>query len=163
MDFDIGNILYIVITIVAVAVGLLGKKKKPAEGGSGTPGSEARPSFMENLERVLTMGQEPQEVQYLQESEEGLPAEELVKVEVVEEDFSDLRNRPSIMDEYERIMNSGNVGELDLNGSEGESMTEILEVSDLDELPGTDYFEIVKDFDAGTAIVYSSIINRLDY
>lgn len=42
-------------------------------------------------------------------------------------------------------------------------MTEVLEVFDLDELPGTDYFEIVKDFDAGTAIVYSSIINRLDY
>lgn len=118
MDFDIGNILYIVITIVAVAVGLLGKKKKPADGGSGTPGSEARPSFMENLERVLTMGQEPQEVQYLQESEEGLPAEELVEVEVVEEDFSDLRSRPSIMDEYERIMNSGKDGDLDLTGSE---------------------------------------------
>ncbi len=58
MDFDIGNILYIVITIVAVAVGLLGKKKKPAEGGSGAPKGNARPGFMENLERVLQMGQE---------------------------------------------------------------------------------------------------------
>ena len=35
MDFDVGNILYIVITLVAVIIGVLGKKKKPAEGGSG--------------------------------------------------------------------------------------------------------------------------------
>ena len=32
MDFDIGNILYVVITIVAIAASLLGKKKKPANG-----------------------------------------------------------------------------------------------------------------------------------
>jgi hypothetical protein len=34
---------------------------------------------------------------------------------------------------------------------------------DIDEKEGTDYFEIVKDFDAGTAVVYSAIINRVDY
>lgn len=163
MDFDIGNILYIVITIVAVTVGLLGKKKKPADGGSDTPASNARPGFLENLERVLTMGQEPQEVQYINESEEDLPAEEIVEVLAEEEALADIRNRPSIMEEYERIMNSSTDGESDLTMSGGESKTGVLEVVDLDELTGTDYFEIVKDFDAGTAIVYASIINRLDY
>ena len=153
MDFEIGNILYIVITLVAVIVGVLGKKKKPANGGSSAPGSEARPGFMENLERVLQMGQEPAEITELQNFEEDVPVEEEVPVHTAEKSFNDLRNRPSIMDEYDRIMNRSKDGEL----------SEALEVMDLDEMQGTDYFEIVREFDAGTAVVYSAIINRLDY
>ena len=153
MDFEIGNILYIVITLVAVIVGVLGKKKKPADGGSSAPGSEARPGFMENLERVLQMGQEPVKSTELQDFEEDLPVEEVVPVHAAEESFVDVRNRPSIMDEYDRIMNRSKDGEL----------SEALDVIDLDGMQGTDYFEIVRDFDAGTAVVYSAIINRLDY
>ena len=160
MDFEIGNILYIVITLVAVIVGVLGKKKKPADGGSSAPGSEARPSFMENLERVLQMGQEPGEITELQESEEDLPVEGVVPVHTAEESFDDIRNRPSIMDEYERIMNRSKDGEFVMEDGE---LSEALEVIDIDEMQGTDYFEIVREFDAGTAVVYSTIINRLDY
>lgn len=162
MDFDISNILYIVITLVAVIIGLLGKKKKPAEGGKAEPGSETRPGFMENLERVLQMGQEQNEIKDLQDFEEDLPAEEVEAVPVVEESVSDLRSRPSIMDEYERIMNQNRDGGLDHMLGEDVHISEALEVIDLDETTGTDYFEIVKDFDAGTAVVYSAIINRLD-
>jgi hypothetical protein len=42
-------------------------------------------------------------------------------------------------------------------------MTEDLEVIDLDKESGPDFFEMVNEFDAKTAIVYSAIINRLDY
>ena len=161
MDFEIGNILYIVITLVAVIIGVLGKKKKPADGGSGAPGSEARPGFMENLERVLQMGQEPVEVTELQESEEDLAVEEVVPVPAAEKSFDDVRNRPSIMDEYERIMNRSKDGEFEME--DGELNTEALEVIDIDDMQGTNYFEIVREFDAGTAVVYSTIINRLDY
>jgi len=153
MDFEIGNLLYIVITLVAVIVGVLGKKKKPADGGSGASGeSAARPGFLENLERVLQMGQEQPEIKDLQEFETDLPDEEVL---TVEESHADLRNRPSIMDEYDRIMNRSNEGELTDGGA--------LEVIDLDGTQGNNYFEIVRDFDAGTAVVYSTIINRLDY
>ena len=163
MDFDIGNLLYIVITLVAVIIGVLGKKKKPAEGGSGEQESEAKPGFLENLERVLQMGQEQPQVRDLQDFEEDLPVEQVIPDEVEEESFADLRNRPSIMDEYDRIMNRSGDGELDsMMGDEG-NMDEVLEVLDLDEISGTNYFEIVRDFDAGTAVVYSAIINRLDY
>ena len=155
MDFEIGNILYIVITLVAVIIGLLGKKKKPAKGGSGAPEGSARPGFLENLERVLQMGQEPAEITELQEFEADLPVEEPVAAEAVDDSFLDVRNRPSIMDEYDRIMNRGNDGD--------EFASDAVEVVELDEIPGTNYFEIVKDFDAGTAVVYSTIINRLDY
>ncbi|MCK4992294.1 MAG: hypothetical protein KAS29_17470, partial [Bacteroidales bacterium] len=107
----------------------------------------------ENLERVLQMGQEPVKSTELQDFEEDLPVEEVVPVHAAEESFVDVRNRPSIMDEYDRIMNRSKDGEL----------SEALDVIDLDGMQGTDYFEIVRDFDAGTAVVYSAIINRLDY
>jgi len=154
MDFEIGNILYIVITLVAVIIGLLGKKKKPADGGSGAPGSEARPGFMENLERVLQMGQEQAEIKDLQDIEEDLPLEVVVPVQEEEKSYADLRSRPSIMDEYDKIMNRAKDGELS-----GDSP----DLIDLADMQGTNYFDIVRDFDAGTAVVYSAIINRLDY
>ena len=163
MDFDIGNIFYIVITLVAVIIGVLGKKKKPAEGGSGATEGSARPGFLENLERVLQMGQEPAEITELQEFEADLPVEETVVAEAVADPFLDVRNKPSIMDEYDRIMNRGNDGELDIMMDGDEFGSDAVGVVELDEIPGTNYFEIVKDFDAGTAVVYSTIINRLDY
>ena len=162
MDFDIGNLLYIVITLVAVIIGVLGKKKKPADGGSGAPKSAARPGFLENLERVLQMGQEQTEIKNLQDFEADLPDEEAITVEA-EESHSDLRNRPSILEEYDRIMNQSKEGELGSMMEEGGFTDGALEVVDIDETQGNNYFEIVRDFDAGTAVVYSAIINRLDY
>ncbi len=163
MDFDIGNILYIVITLVAVIVGVLGKKKKPAEGASDAPESTTRPGFMENLERVLQMGQEQVGVTELQDFEEDLPSEEVLPVQVEEQSPADVRSRPSIMDEYDRIMNRTKDGELDSMMEGNELVSDAIELIDLDDMEGTDYFEIVRDFDAGTAVVYSTIINRLEY
>ena len=163
MDFEIGNLLYIVITLVAVIVGILGKKKKPADGDSGTPESASRPGFLENLERVLQMGQEQTEIKNLQDFEADLPVEEVIVAEAEEESIGDLRNRPGIMEEYDRIMIRSKEGELDPMMAEEGLSDETMEVVDLDEMQGANYFEIVRDFDAGTAVVYSSIINRLDY
>ena len=159
MDFDIGNILYIVITLVAVIIGLLGKKKKSAGDTPGATKSESRPGFLENLERVLQMGQEGTVVKGLQEDEEDL----LVEEEVHEEVISEPTPTPGIMAGNERIMNAPRDEDGNLIPGEGEAMAEALEVIDLDDETATNYFEIVKDFDAGTAIVYSTIINRLDY
>lgn len=163
MEFDIGTILYILITLVAVLVGVLGKKKKPAEGAPGSTGGESRSSFMENLERVLTQGEEPAQVRDLQDYEPDLPAEEYVTDELVEEVQPETRRGQNLMDQYEEIMRRNRGSDTDpMNAREGET-EEVLEVIDLDEESGTDYFEIVREFDAGTAVVYSAIINRLDY
>ena len=161
MDFEIGNILYILITLVAVIIGLLGKKKKPAGGDSGAPASEKRPGFLENLERVLTMDQEQIQVKDLHESEADIPLEEPIPALVEEEQQPEVMKRPSIMDDYDRIM-SQNL-DMDFFMEDGGEISDALEVIDLDVVPGTDYFEIVRDFDAGTAVVYAAIINRLDY
>ena len=153
MDFDIGNILYIVITLVAVLVGVLGKKKKPGTTGSGEGVGQSQPGFMENLERLLTGGQENPEIVDLQEFEEDLPPEEGLVTE----------KAPSIMDDYDRIMQGDRQEESDLFYTDGDSMTESLEVIELDEKAGISFFDIVNKFDARTAVMYSAIINRLDY
>ena len=163
MEFDIGNILYIVITLVAVIIGILGKKKKSAQQGTGEGKGEARPGFLENLERMLTMGQENPAVADLQEFEEDLPSEGEHDSEVESESRWEPLKAPSIMDNYDRIMRGDNQAGKDIYLAGGESMTEDVEVIDLDKESGPDFFEMVEKFDAKTAIVYSAIINRLDY
>jgi hypothetical protein len=168
MDFDIGNIFYIVITLVAVTIGLLGKKKKPAPGGSDVSGSVARPGFLENLERVLQMGQDQPRLadrEFYEEDlsyEEEMPVEKTAPVGVSENRSPSVHGR-GIMENYDRIMNRSTDGEMELIDLEGESTTEATGMINLDDNQGTDFFEIIRDFDAATAIVYSSIINRLDY
>jgi hypothetical protein len=163
MEFDIGNILYIVITLVAVIVGLLGKKKKPAAPGTGEEGSEARPGFLENLERIMTMGQENPVVSDLQPFEEDLPMEEEYVSEAVTSPEWESIKAPNIMDEYDRIMSGNDQGDTDPFSAESGRMIEPLEVIDLDMEPGTSLPDFTKNFDAREAVVYSAIINRLDY
>ena len=163
MEFDIGNILYIVITLVAVLVGVLGKKKKKKQGSQDTGEGNARPGFLENLERMLTMGQENPAVADLQSFEEDLPIEEGHISELESELSPEPMKAPNILEEYDRIM-QGNQQESSYNFyTEGEGIMEALDLSDADEDSGTSFHDIVNDFDAKKAVVYSAIINRLDY
>ena len=157
MEFDIGNILYIVITLVVVIVGILGKKKKPAGPDTGKSEGQARPGFLENLEKVFLMGQPEPAVEDLQEYEEDLQ-EEAWKDDPVPEAPKVM----SMMEEYnQRVSDRQKTRKKD--GNLSDRLLEPLEVVQLDDDWGTDYFDVVKDFDAGTAVVYSAIINRLDY
>ena len=147
MEFDIGNILYIVITIVAVTVGLLGKKKKPAGKGTGGSQENSRPGFFENLEKAFNMTQSDPAVVDLQDHETDI---------LVEEEF--VENYPKRLTEEPQV--SQDQGILSF---ETDNLTESGDVVQLEDYQGADYFEIIKDFDAGTAIVYSAIINRIEY
>jgi len=168
MDFDIGNILYIVITLVAVIIGVLGKKKKPGTQGTGEGASETQPAFMENLERMLTGVQRNPEVTDLQEFEEDLPAEEEPEPGYTSELAWENRKTPNLMDDYERIMHGNDQEEAGISAtgdlsSEEMDMIDPLELEELDEESGVNYFKVMDGFDARTAIVYSAIINRIDY
>ena len=165
MDFDIGNILYVVITLVAIIVGLLGKKKKPANQSPKETDDEARPGFMENIERILRMGQENPQVTDLQDVEEDIAFEESRPVVSPNSELVPEAVIPSIsiLDDYARIMNSNSGVEYDTSFTDGNYFDESLEAVDMYHEGETNYFEIVKNFDAGTAVVYSAIINRLDY
>lgn len=166
MDFDIGNILYVVITLVAIIAGLLGKKKKPANQSPKETENESQPGFMENLERFLRMGQENPQVTELQDYEEAIAYEEAEPAVSLNSEVASKTTVPSrsILDDYDRIMNSMDGVEYDTSFTDGDyHLDESLVVIEMDQERKTNYFEIVKDFDAGTAIVYSAIINRLDY
>lgn len=163
MDFEIGNILYIVITLVAVIVGILGKKKKPANQGTGEEEGAARPGFMENLERVLRMGQENPQVSDLQSFDEDISVEEEYVTEQGVTSQWEPMKAPSIMDNYDRIMKGSSQGDSDLYFTDGENMSESPELIDLDRYPGTSLSDLTKNFDARTAVIYATIINRLDY
>ena len=156
MDFDIGNILYVVITLVAILVGVLGKKKKRVNPSPGDSDDKAQPGFMENLERILRMGQEDPQVADLQVYEDDLVLEES------EQAAASSVPSKSILDDYDRIMSSLDHDDQDTILTDGDSLSATME-GDMDPDAGPNYFDIVKDFDAGTAVVYSAIINRLDY
>jgi hypothetical protein len=166
MDFDLGNILYVVITLVAIAAGLLGKKKKPANQSPTETGNEAQPGFMENIERILRMGQENPQVNDLQDFEDDIAFEETMPPASLHSELADKTVVPSksILDDYDQIMNSMDGVVYDTSFTNGDRHSEeSLELIDMDHEEGIHYLDIVKDFDAGTAIVYSAIINRLDY
>lgn len=169
MEFDIGTILYVVITLIALVIGVLGKKKKPA--GTGSPVEGARDhggSFLESFERAFQMEREDAATISLERDEYEGTGPEIIEEPLYMESYRSPYEGvarpgkgPSILDDYERIMGSGSEDE---NGifQEGQPSTRSIEVDDLDD-EGTDYFEVVKNFDVGTAVIYSAIINRVDY
>jgi hypothetical protein len=161
MDFDVSNILYIVITLVAVIIGLLGKKKKPAQGSVGSLGNSGGSGFMANLERVLNMNEGPMMAEE-EPFEEELVVEQSTPAEV-DKSYINMKQRPSLIEEYSRIMHRNADGEMDLTETEGEGVTGSMEIVDLDYVPGTDFSELIRNFNAAKAVVYSTIINRLDY
>jgi len=165
MEFDIGNILYIIITLVAVSLGLLGRKKKQQPGSGPAEGeSESQPGFLENLERTLSnLGQEDREVVDLRDYEPDLPPEEVDHEPVAEPVPNPEPVIPTMAESYDQILERLSHREAEWNLDEEQVSTEPLEVIDLDMEEGVDYFQVIKDFNAGTAVVYSAIINRLDY
>ncbi len=157
MDFDIGNILYVLITLVAIIATLLGKKKKQ-------PGKSAKPGFFENLEQVLKMGQEDPHVMDLQGEEPDLQVErEDADYEYVNEESSTVYEAPSLDEGYNKMLQGRARMSFEEMPAEGVNDLNSMEVIDLDEADDPNYFEIIRDFDAGTAVVYSAIINRPDY
>ncbi len=154
MDFDIGNILYVVITLVAIVASLLGKKKKSG-------GKKAKPGFFENLEQVLKMGQEDPALADLKNHEPDLPEEEIVYEDVKEDPVFNTQTS-SLMEEYERSQSVrdsslAESGKLDVARSTVSTEDFVEEEEELE------FLEILKDFDAGSAVVYSAIINRPNY
>jgi hypothetical protein len=166
MEFDIGTILYVVITVIALIIGVIGRKKKPA--GTGSPEGSAHEtggSFFESFERAFSMEQAERTV-FMPEPDEYEAPEpgEPQYAEKYESPYSGRleTGRGSILEEYDRIMGGqGGYGSDTL--FEGERSTETMEVTELGDESDVDFFEIIKDFNASTAIVYSAIINRIDY
>lgn len=174
-DFDIGTLFYIIVTIIAIAVGAFNKKKKP--GGKSAPSDKgsSSPGLFERIEREFggfieetkeSFTDDSSEATVVNENEQSI-VEEAYVGEEVEQGVQYQNSEPSVYQQYEGIFDPTAIQNRDLLDAEAVPTTEenhIIDVIDLDEeCEKPDYFEIVKDFDLGTAVIYSTIINRVEY
>ena len=180
MEFDIGSLIYILVTIVAIIGGIAGKKKKPAkrvtsdEEGSGSP----TVGFFGKLEKQITDFATEAKGSMENIKNEFIPdavaTSESEDVELDERDYfeklgddyeaidkSALKNNFA---EYEGLYSPDDEQNFELLESEGISTMDALELTGLDEgqESGIVDFEMLDDFDLRTAIIYSSIINRIE-
>jgi hypothetical protein len=192
-DFDVGTILYVVITLVAVLIGLLGKRKKPTVSGSGLGQGKAggEREFQQNLESAFNVSRD-EEVEDDQElyGQEASMQEAVTRMRRERDREMEERTR-GMWEEYEAMHGTEkekeSIAESSLEGIDEEGirseiegepgtgkgektvLTEVqepadmLEVIELGEFEGASYFDIVRDFDAVTAVIFSAIINRTEY
>ena len=172
MEFDFGTILYILVTIIAIIAGVAGKKKKPASRpeGAESPETESGEGFFDRLERQFSeFGEETRQETGEEEGTGQETQPDAVVYQPVEEASERINNNRddsrSSEAHFEGLYDPEKQDNVDIMRSEAEQSGEALKVVDLEdeEEGGTDYFEIVKDFDLRTAVIYSAIINRREY
>lgn len=176
MEFDIGTLLYILITIIAVAAGVLGQKKKPASGRPASDEESGPFGFFSKLEEQIggLVDETKDEVQ--QVAEEVIPAEQPDDNRIFQDKDSydwqtasfdgDSATSGNYYNEFEGFYDPGKQeSRLDAIIEEAERTTsdESIEVIEVDDVSHPDYFKIVENFDLGTAVIYSTIINRKEY
>ncbi len=192
MEFDIGTLIYIIVTIVAIVAGVTGNKKKPSPGNPGSGEKTGSKSFLEKLEEqigafsdeargtqletddeevfVTDQGMEEDGDELTEEFAEAPAAEASRSAEekaapAYEFAWNDPSNVYSQYEGYYDLDEREKSDYEDLKSSEARRTTDEdeIKVIDMDEVSHVDYFEIIKDFDLGTAVIYSTIINRKEY
>ncbi|MEX0981662.1 MAG: hypothetical protein WD577_00805 [Bacteroidales bacterium] len=175
MEFDIGTLFYILITIIAIVASVLGKKKKPVDGQPSSEEESGPFGFFSKLEKQIGgLGDESKE-------EVQPVAEEVISVEKPDDNRiqqdqggydwqsasfeGDSATSGSYYNEFEGFYDADKKENLEsiIEEAEKSASEENLEVIDMDDITNPDYFEIAKDFDLGTAVIYSTIINRKEY
>lgn len=176
MEFDIGSLIYILITIVAVIGGIAKKKKKQAgdapieEGGSE---SKSKGGFFGKLEQQLEKfavdakgSLEGLTGQSSTNEPEPVELDERDYFEKMSDDYeaidkNDLRNNFA---QYEGLYSPDDEQNFELLEAEGIIVTDGMELSQLDgdQEMSFNNDEVLEGFDARTAIIYSTIINRIE-
>lgn len=180
MDLDIGTLIYIIITLVVVITGALGKKRKPvtkpATGESSGSGGffqkleDQLSGFVDETKASLSSTESENDLEELnpetsfqQENNGNYQNEEEGTLYV---DTSKSNEDAGLSDSYEDEEESEYEEIADLINNEAIRATDgnmIMEVYDLDNDLGLDYFDLVDDFDLKSAVIYSAIINRKEY
>ncbi len=168
MDFDLGNIFYIIVTIIAIVAGLAGKKKKkPAGNPVAAPHSERNPlNFLEQLglnidESEPVMAPEKEEVVSQDFSDE---AEETEGMESYDDEPVVKESVKSVYSNYEGVFNPEAEANRLLMEKEAESVTYVSLLEEDDEVEQViNIEEIIKKFDITSAVIYSEILQRKAY
>lgn len=175
MDFDIGTLFYILITIVAIVAGVLGQKKKPVDGQQ-APGEKSGPfSFFSKIEEQIEAIVDDKGDEMQEPAEEAAVApgnfdgnriyQEEGSFDWTTEEGGDGRYSDSTYNQFAGVYDPKMKESLESIIAEAERTTseEAIEVIEVEDISYTDYFKVVEDFDLGTAVIYSAIINRKEY
>ncbi|MCB8994049.1 MAG: hypothetical protein H6538_00405 [Bacteroidales bacterium] len=184
-DFDIGNLVYVILTIVFLAVGALGKKKKPPRNVTADEGEtevipDIRSQFMDLFKDVNPVPQDYSDTDYIPETEKDMDEEAVL--DSVPEDFSSEYAEETVSEpvkaEYSNIDYSNQAkSSLDTTGmDEGESVFDYNEGKGApgNESVNSPYYQtqgsstdvlsdITEDFDARKAFIYSEIFKRKEF
>ena len=165
MEIDIGTLIYILIMIVAIVFGAFNKKKKPA---TGEPVNEEKSSgsFFDKLEQQLTGFVDETRASVQSVAEDIPPGVEQEILSAGEGEEADEEITDSLYSGYSGIFDAESVLRSNASNDEGERAIDqsmILELIETDEIQYPDYYDIVEEFDLGTAVIYSAIINRKEY
>jgi len=175
MEFDIGTLFYILITIVAIVASVLGKKKKQVDEDPASDEDSGPFGFFSKLEREIggLVDDTKEEVQPV--AEEVISAEKSNDNRIQQDQGGydwqsasfdgDSATSGNYYNEFEGFYDADKKENLEsiIEEAENSASEENLEVIDMDDVTNPDYFEIAKDFDLGTAVIYSTIINRKEY
>ena len=151
------------------------KKKKPADGEASSDEESGPFGFFSKLEEQIggMVDDTKEEVQPV--ADEVIAAEKPDNNRIQQEQGSydwqsasfegDSATSGNYYNEFEGFYDADKKENLESIIKEAEKSTseENLEVIDMDDITNPDYFEIAKDFDLGTAVIYSTIINRKEY
>lgn len=175
MEFDIGTLFYILITIIAIVASVLGKKKKPAEGQQSSDEESGPFGFFSKLEEQINGMADDTREGVQQVAEDVIPAEQRDDQRILQDKDSydwqsasydgDSATSGDYYNEFEGYYDSDKQKSLDAIIEEAERSTsdEAIQVIEVEDISHPDYFKIVEDFDLGTAVIYSTIINRKEY
>lgn len=157
MDDSFGNLVYIIIALVAFAISALGKKKKKQAQRtnvnikSTTSGKESSAFSFNNIEKLIKeeIGlkdqnsiNDPYETEFIQEEK---PVEEVL--DTVPEEILDNKAQQPFSIEY---------------ADTKEVFSDFIENSDLSKKESSEEFNL-DDFNLQKAVIYSEIINRKKY
>ena len=171
IDFDVGTILYIVITIVAVIAGVVRKKKKPAAKPSGSGAESKIEGFFKNLGVQLegVVDETKSSVQTIADElipgpDPALQTEKTAYTDFSVQSMDELEERDDRFMAYEGMHNPDSGGNSNLIAFEVVRSTDDSDIMNVTEdTSNPSYAEVVRDFDLQTAIIYSTIINRVEY
>jgi hypothetical protein len=175
MEFDIGTLFYILITIVAIVASVLGKKKKPADDEYSSDEESGPFGFFSKLEEQISGLADDAREGVQQVAEKVIPEEQPDDQRILQDKDSydwqsesydgDSANAGEYYNEFQGYYDSEQQENLDAIIKEVERSTsdDAIQVIEVEDLSHPDYFKIVDNFDLGTAVIYSAIINRKEY
>jgi len=156
MDDTVVTILYIVGTIVAIAIGALGKKKKKKAGSSNI----LKELFDESDEKIISQDEEIEISEDIQEEVEPIRVEITEKETIPPVTVSEIPvERPSVFD-LTSIKADSDFTDMDEEESDIFNFVD-KQIGDVEE--EEEDINVLDDFDLKEAVIFSEILKRKEY